>query len=538
MIKSTAQKKKPLNYSGFFVVCSTLLATLFIPNSVARTLPNNAEVLTTETEKSWYDSLLGRTARESLDWLLNKHQDVELTPAEARALPYAAQYMRMGEGARNLVVLGEVDNVAGEPRLQWYSATDEVVDTYQGRIVSIANLKHAQVKAVWLAAVSADQLVFDKRVTSPYHTEHVPHLMTTRESYRVQRHQESSSLTMPNGDQVTTRVVLESLYPATEPTDTAVKTPIAVNEFHYDVVSGRAVKTKQWLGTELGYLESLEVQPYLASAPNNHSVAWGFEPAAGVVDLKRQDGGNPTDYLQIHVLCGVCSDEVNDPTQHHFSGLFYSHKMRLNTVVTEFHQQGFAQLPYEPLTRLHSPKLDQWFAGRKSGMLMRLRMLEQTYRSDGEEQLAAQAAELAEAFLTWPLRATYLHGWSLGTARLYQSDNPMLSVADAVADVRTTAVIPRYEVSFQPAPPTAIHVGLATPLAAHELVYVTDATGKITRVPVQGYNSTPALRTMTEQPGAIVLHSIADKDLPKGFRDLNEQLALFLQHWDWSVRPE
>ena len=91
MIKSTAQKKKPLNYSGFFVVCSTLLATLFIPNSVARTLPNDAEVLTTEPQKSWYDSLLGRTARESLDWLLNKHQDVELTPAEARALPYAAQ---------------------------------------------------------------------------------------------------------------------------------------------------------------------------------------------------------------------------------------------------------------------------------------------------------------------------------------------------------------------------------------------------------------------------------------------------------------
>src|SRR5690606_26154625 len=128
-----------------------------------------------EAKKPWYESILSRSARESLDWLLNKPADVTLTPAEIQALPYAAQYMRVGDGSQNLVILGEVDALPEQPRMQWFSATDEVIETYQGRVYSVQNLKHPQVKALWLASATDTTLAFDKRITSAYHSEHQPH---------------------------------------------------------------------------------------------------------------------------------------------------------------------------------------------------------------------------------------------------------------------------------------------------------------------------------------------------------------------------
>lgn len=529
---ATAQEKKPLNFSGFFVVYGLLFSLFFVQPAAA----NNKQA-EAEAKKPWYESILSRSARESLDWLLNKPADVTLTPAEIQALPYAAQYMRVGDGSQNLVILGEVDALPEQPRMQWFSATDEVIETYQGRVYSVQNLKHPQVKALWLASATDTTLAFDKRITSVYHSEHQPHFMMVRESFRVQRQETTATLLMPNGEQLATRVVHEWLYPQQQPA-TAQQEPVAKNEFYYDLASGRVVQSKQWLGAELGYLESQEVKPYtgqLATATSKAGLTnWGFQPVNTVDDLKRHDGGDPTEYMQVHVQV----TDTSNNRQQQYRGLFLSRDLRLNTVMTEFHKQGFSQVPYEPLTRLHSPKLDQWFAGRKAGMLMRLRMLEQTYKADGNDKLAAQAAELTQAFLSWPLRATYRHGWSQGLARLYLAENPLLNVADATTDARTATLIPRYEVSFTTAPNQTLHVGLATDLAEHDRVYVTDAFGKITRVPVQGYNSTPEQRLLAAQPGAIVLHSIADNDLPKGFRDINEQLAQFLQHWDWSVRPE
>src|SRR5690606_4437733 len=130
-------------------------------------------------------------------WLLNKPADVTLTPAEIQALPYAAQYMRVGDGSQNLVILGEVDALPEQPRMQWFSATDEVIETYQGRVYSVQNLKHPQVKALWLASVTDTTLAFDKHITSVYHSEHQPHFMMVRESFRVQRQETTATLLMP-----------------------------------------------------------------------------------------------------------------------------------------------------------------------------------------------------------------------------------------------------------------------------------------------------------------------------------------------------
>src|SRR5690606_7956659 len=120
---ATAQEKKPLNFSGFFVVYGLLFSLFFVQPAAA----NNKQA-EAEAKKPWYESILSRSARESLDWLLNKPAVVTLTPAEIQALTYAAQYMSGSDGSQDLGILGEVDARPEQLRMQWFSATDEVVE--------------------------------------------------------------------------------------------------------------------------------------------------------------------------------------------------------------------------------------------------------------------------------------------------------------------------------------------------------------------------------------------------------------------------
>ncbi|MDT7526302.1 YjbF family lipoprotein, partial [Pseudidiomarina sp. GXY010] len=491
------------------------------------------------------------------------------------ALPYAANYMKLGDSPRSLVVLGEADNlVQGHSpdavyaqRLQWFTTSNEIIEIVQGRVQSLENLRHAKVKALWLAQEpssgmrashakqiskqASTQLSYDLRQTSAFHTEHKPHFVTVRQSYRVVKSQREQSLAMPNGTTLNVLVTEEQLYPIADQNKNSSTQAIATNEFYRDLASGRIVQSKQWLGPELGYFEMTEVQPF--NGVGGPTQNWGYSalPAqSGFQDLKTQDGSDPTQYRQLRIKVTqqtTTQQQEASTTSQLFNGLFFGtipnqpnqpgqanpRSLRLNDVVTEFHRLGLEQVPYAPLTRLHSPKLDQWFSGRKAGMLVRLRMLEQTYKADGETELAAQAAELTQAFQSWPLRATYIHGWSLGDARINQATNKALNLADAAV---SNSVIPSYELSLNAAPQTSsLQVGLATQLSDHEQVYVTDAHGQISLVPLQSYNSTAEQRALAHQPGALVLRSIADKDLPKGFRDVNYQLAMFLQHWDWAA---
>ncbi|WP_369743371.1 YjbF family lipoprotein [Pseudidiomarina sp. PP-1MA] len=589
---SNKHNKKPLSFSGFFIACVTLVSLQGVSQlSGAQTAQAAQTNQTTnasqqqqqnQEQESLLDSLFGKNLRESLDIAFGAKEDITLTPAQAQALPYAANYMKLGDFPRSLVVLGEADNlVQGHnpdavyaQRLQWFTTSNEIIETVQGRVQSLENLKHAKVKSIWLAQApssgmrashakqiskqASNQLSYDFRKTSAFHTEHKPHFVTVRQSYRVVKSQREQSLAMPNGTTLNVLVTEEQLYPIADQNDNSSTQAIATNEFYRDLASGRVVQSKQWLGPELGYFEMTEVQPF--NGVGGPTQNWGYSalPAqSGFQDLKTQDGSDPTQYRQLRINVTqqattqqettqqeTTQQQEASPTSQLFNGLFFGkipnqpgqpnpRSLRLNDVVTEFHRLGLEQVPYAPLTRLHSPKLDQWFSGRKAGMLVRLRMLEQTYKADGETELAAQAAELTQAFQSWPLRATYIHGWSLGDARINQATNKALNLADAAV---SNSVIPSYELSLNAAPQTSsLQVGLATQLSDHEQVYVTDAHGQISLVPLQSYNSTAEQRALAHQPGALVLHSIADKDLPKGFRDVNYQLAMFLQHWDWSA---
>src|SRR5690606_11984327 len=111
-------------------------------------------------------------------------------PEEVRALPYAANYARMGDSPRSLLVLGENDNVTTIApdnkhvlglKQQWFSASNEVVETYNGYVVSLQNLNLSQIKHVWVSRDSysperaSKNYAVDVRITSPFHTEHKPH---------------------------------------------------------------------------------------------------------------------------------------------------------------------------------------------------------------------------------------------------------------------------------------------------------------------------------------------------------------------------
>lgn len=483
--------------------------------------------------------LLGKSAEASLKLLFDSPEDYTVTPEQARALPYAANYARVGEGVRGLVVLGENDNVVQNGnvlglRQQWFTGAKEVVETYNGRVISLQNLNTPQVKHLWISRVTDTasghnneytEYHVDARIPSPYHTAHKPHYMTKRHSYKVNTLAagENEQLTMPNGREVKATITREVLFQHGEPQ--------ATNEFWHDPATGRIIQSKQWLGPELGYLEFTEVQPYNRGAGNMQN--WAFSPVGiksgteqEFQQLTTTDGSDPLQYVEVRVVDGSAK----------YTGLFYANS-RLNQVVTEFHRNGVQQPYYEPLTRLSSGKLQQQFEARKQGMATKLALLQQTYMHDGETELAKQASALATAFSHWPLRASYIHGMSLANARLDLAQNPVLNTQDALT---STSSIPHYELRLSTAPldrqgeqAATQHVGLT--YTNPEYVYVIDAFGVITKVPMQSYNSNAEQRAIAEQPGAVVLYSIEDSDLPKGFRDINLQLAQFLQHWDFSV---
>lgn len=484
------------------------------------------------------EGFLGQSAEESLKLLFSSQEDYTLTPEQARALPYAANYARVGEGARGIVVLGENDNVVQNGnvlglRQQWFTSAKEVVEIYNGRVISLQNLNTPQVKHLWITRVTDAnsqntefteyrEYHIDARVPSAYHTAHKPHYMTKRHSYKVTTLSagETEQLTLPNGRSLNATITREVLFQNGQPQ--------ATNELFRDPATGRIVHSKQWLGPELGYLELTEVQPYNGGAGNMQN--WAFS-AVGVKSgteqefqqLTTTDGSNPLQYTEVRVVEG---------SRKH-TGLFYANS-RLNQAVTEYHRNGVQQPYYEPLTRLSSAKLEQQFAARKQGMATKLALLVQTYKHDGNEELAKHASALATSFSHWPLKATYIHGMSLANARLDLAQNPVLNTADATTG---STHIPYYELRLNQAPlgPQATQqVGLT--YLNPEYVYVVDAFGVITKVPMQHYNSNAAQRAIAEQPGAVVLYSINDSDLPKGFRDINLQLAQFLQHWQFSVK--
>lgn len=194
---------------------------------------------------------------------------------------------------------------------------------------------------------------------------------------------------------------------------------------------------------------------------------------------------------------------------------------RLNEFISAMQRQLYPD-SYWPGLRIYSDKLDQRFSGRKAGMLKRLRMLEQTYQHDGQTELASAASALRQAFQQWPLRASYVHGIDPAQMRLTIEHNPVLNPHDANDE---------YEIVI--ASVEAAKAGLLSESAVKTEKWWVQPDGSIHKLTT----TTAGQPTMTTvNPPGVVLTTIAEQQLPAGFRDLNAQLAMFLQHWDYAAR--
>ncbi|RUO41628.1 hypothetical protein CWE22_05575 [Pseudidiomarina aestuarii] len=181
---------------------------------------------------------------------------------------------------------------------------------------------------------------------------------------------------------------------------------------------------------------------------------------------------------------------------------------------------------YWPLLRIHNDSLQQKFEARKQGMLVRLRLLREYYNGEGQTELAAATQELVEAFQSWPLRATYQHGVQPPQMLIDFADNPYLNPADAGASGEYTVSIPQR-------PDAHRMVGLSESSAAAFSVpgiYDVQPNGSI-----QAHTALDPMLLPLPGHATLRLQSIPDTQLPPGFRDMNYQLALFLQHWDWAA---
>ena len=438
-------------------------------------------------------------ASQSLYYAIAGQPDAELTEQEIAELQYAANYVQFDDQARALIVLGYDDKHS----LQWISANSEVLTTsFAGRIIRtdslLSNLEHvADSEADPLHCIQlAPSLEQAKRCNNAWQrmitTEHNGQLSqwlinTTFEVEEAQanrfvRENGIAELVSPNAD-------------AREPKTISISNTFEYAEYNETF---RPVKSAQWISPELGMLQQQEVKAYGEYLSNDRFIQSN--------DANSGEKESSDSYQEQNV-----SYDAKNPSNDRFSqDQLFSEPPQLTNqqlwvriersngtkvdIVTDGEPRisqlldavPTAQSVMWPQTKVSSPALNQQFEARKQGMYVRLKMLAQTYRYDGEAELASKSDALADDFLTWSLKPSYVTDFSRAKARQDLSQNPLLNHAQ-VGEHRLNNE-PHYTIT----------------LSAH-------------------YDQTqlPAL-------------PIADHELPKGFRDVNQQLRLFMQYWHFT----
>ena len=434
------------------------------------------------------DSVLGEAgspAIQSLREVFFGPEDFVLSDEEIAALPFYGSYMQFEDQAQFLAALGADDGHS----LHWYSSAQEALTiSLGGRLlrtdaIVTYNLEHVsdsrQDPLVCLQAQGDDCERSWQRVIT---------LSDPDGDY--QRWQLSSTFDVSvDGYYLVIREQGEALPLATE-ANAASKakadntTHSFSNEFYYLYTNNqfRVEKSRQWVGPELGYLryEEAKAYPRLYAEPGSEaantydpSVLERSETLSEPPSLATSNGQQPM-WIRVERSNGTLVDIVTES------------EPRLSDIIA---QVPYSQEVFWPQTFISSPALEQQFAARKQGMHIRLKMLAQTYRHDGETELAAQAEQLAQDFLQWPLQASYRRDITRGQMFVNFEKNPLLNVAQSGIEPGSNSQQPHYWIKLR----------------------------------------------SQYQPEQLPSLPIADKDLPKGFRDVNQQLGLFLQYWDFGL---
>lgn len=460
--------KTATSRSGLFYgrIAASVLTVAVLSLQGCSVLPSADKVLDESTS----------AASQSLQYLINGNQDVELTEAQVAELQYASSYVQFDDQARVLAVLGYDDGHS----LQWISASEEVLTlSMAGRALRtdslLSNLEH-------VGQSEDDPLVCYQQADALEQAQECPNswqrLVTTEHGGELSQWQVVTTFSVNQQDNIRT-VVEEGVatkYDAdAEGTPDSTSNNIAINNTFYFAQTNavyRPFQSEQWVSPQLGYVNYQEVKVY------NRFIS-GEDAATGY------DAG------------GLNTSQVFEQPPELTNNQIWIRLQRSNGTMVDIVAEGEPRItqlldlvPAQqsvmwPQTKISSPALEQQFAARKQGMYIRLKMLAQTYRHDGKTELAAQAEQLAADFLIWPLAPSYVTNFSRAKARVDLAHNPLLNEAQVGDRLRS-----------QP----------------HYTITLSDTIN------------------LAEQPKL----PIADTDLPKGFRDVNQQLGLFLQHWSYA----
>ncbi|MDN7134526.1 YjbF family lipoprotein [Pseudidiomarina terrestris] len=424
------------------------------------------------------ESTENTAATQSLQFLF------ENTPAAPdlatlQQFPYPVTYVQFEGAPRTILVLA----ATGNHGQYWFSAGDEALTLWQGRIIRSSALEREN-------RVHTDQLHNDPLacyLKQPQQAEQQQQQQqqncssSWQRSIQIQRPTARYTPHDPQHEIVTLQVQSEFQRDGRDITEQGTATeyvagkPVQTHDFSnsYRLSTDNmyVISSKQWLSPQHGYVELEMVNLARPIAPRGEAEVTRFQ---------------------------VSVTPEAQPRLRHF---------------VEAMQQHFYPDSYWPGLRIHSDELDERFAGRHTGMLKRLRMLAEIYQHDGDSELEQAARQLAEQFQQWPMRASYIHGLDPAKMRSTLEHNPVLNARDAED---------AYEVVLAAASSTQVGVSNLTKTER----WLIQPNGTIRELE-------PREKLNDGQPG-IVLTSIAESDLPQGFRDINAQLAMFLQHWDFS----
>ncbi|RUO74534.1 hypothetical protein CWI80_04120 [Pseudidiomarina sediminum] len=395
--------------------------------------------------------------------------------AQLAQLPYPVSYVQFDEEAPNIIVLGSTGN-HGQ---YWYSASNEALTLWQGRIIRSSALTREN--RVHTSALSADPLACYLQGNNPAGC-------STRWQRAIQIERPVADFNPHQPQHELARFELESSF---------------VQQGRDITETGRAIRYAQKNGVRKAVEQYEFSNSYRLSQDGNYvieSKQW-LSPAHGYVhlDMVNLAGVNAP---RPAVASSILEVPVQTPSP------------RLAQVVAALPEQFYPDT-YWPGLRIHSDRLDSRFAARHAGMLKRLRMLTETYRYDGDKELTALAEELTAAFAAWPLRASYVHGVDPARMLTTLQENPVLNHADGDSG---------YQVVIAASDATPQQVGLAAVSEVTESWSV-QPNGEVQRL---------ADNAKGERAG-LTLVTVRSDLLPKGFRDVNAQLAMFLQHWNYAA---
>ncbi len=425
-------------------------------------------------------------------------------PARAKLsqLPYPVSYVQFDNEPRSIVVLG----ATGTHGQYWYSAGNEALVRWQGRVIRTASLKRENL--LHSDNLANDPLSCHLHQNAQQNAQQSPQQSTSSQAqcptswqrsieiqrpvenfnphqpeYEVVRFTLSSELSRESNE---SRELIEEGTATRTIADETVEQHEFTNTFELSSNGQYVINSRQWLSPKHGYV---------------------------TLDMVNLAGVNAPRGATKHARIGMPVQTVKG-----------NRAPRLNDFVVALPQQFYPD-SYWPGARIYSDSLDERFERRRAGMLKRLRMLAQIYVHDQQPELEAQARTLILQFQRWPLRASYAHGVIPALMQTTLEANPVLNPYDA--DETYEFVVPKGSNRLQ-------QVGGAAPSA--KVVWHVGANGEIRRLEraaALGQSWQQDFGISSEDPG-LLFTGIAEKDLPKGFRDINAQLAMFLQHWNYT----